>query len=85
MNSILEKQLPVIIHDYNSYRLPTLKTLVEHPTKNLCMEVFLHALKQHVRAVDPNCNTDSIFPVIIFDSNYTISNVSFHNIPLQPQ
>lgn len=89
MDSILEKQLPVIIHDYNSYRLPTLKTLIGTSiSKNMCMEVFLHALKQHIQAVDPNYETDNIFPVIIFDSDYTVLNVSIHNISspkVQPQ
>ncbi len=87
MDPILEKQLPVIIHDYNSYRLPTLKTLVAQPTKDTCMEVFLHALKQHILAVDPNYETTNIFPVIIFDSDYTVFNVSIYDVSpkVQPQ
>jgi hypothetical protein len=88
MDPILEKQLPVAIHDYNSHRLPTLKTLVGTSiSKNTCMEVFLHALKQHILAVDPNYETTNIFPVIIFDSDYTVLNVSVYDVSpkVQPQ
>lgn len=84
MNSIIEKQLPVAIEDWNNYRLPQLLEmsgigLVEQ----IRLKSFIQVLLQHVRAVHPDTDDDDVLPCrVSFDKDSHITSVYFSELEL---
>ena len=85
MNSIIEKQLPVAVEFWNTYRVAKLLENIGPITmREIRLKSFVHTLLLHLRAVHPDADDDDIIPCrVSFDDNHHITSVYISNYNIE--
>lgn len=85
MNYFIEKQLPVAVEDWNTYRVAKLLENVGPITmREIRLKSFVQVILQHLRAVYPDTDDDDILPCrVSFDDNHHVTSVYISNYNIE--
>lgn len=85
MNSFIEKQLPVAVEDWNTYKV---SQLLEHvgpiTMREIRLKSFVDLLLRHLRAVYPDTDDYDVLPCrVTFNEDHRITSVYFSRMNIE--